>query len=96
MTRWNIGRRIKEDVLYNQRAKYGEQVVKNVAQRLTTKYGHGWGYETLKHCIRAAQVFSEEEIGYAMRTQLTWTHLRALFGVKDSLARQFYIEMFSV
>ena len=30
---------------------------------------------------------------YALRTQLTWTHLRSLMGVKDELARSFYIEM---
>ena len=37
--------------------------------------------------------FSEDEIGYAVRTQLTWTHLRSLMSVEDPLARQFYAEM---
>lgn len=36
---------------------------------------------------------SEEEIRYALRTQLTWTHLRSLTGVKEPLARRFYVEM---
>lgn len=30
---------------------------------------------------------------YAARTQLTWTHLRSLMSLKDSLERQFYMEM---
>ena len=51
---WQIGKRIKEDVLYNKRAEYGKQVVKNLAGRLTERYGHGWGYEKLKHCVRSA------------------------------------------
>ncbi|MDD6854103.1 MAG: DUF1016 N-terminal domain-containing protein [Prevotella sp.] len=33
---------------------------------------------------------------HAVRTQLTWTHLRSLMGVEDPLARQFYAEMCAV
>ena len=59
------------------------------------RYGSGWGAEKLKHCVRSAYTFSEEEIVYATRTQLTWTHLRTLMGIKDPLERQFYAQMCS-
>ena len=93
MTNWYVGKRIKEDVLNNQRAEYGKQILKNLASRLSEKYGTGWGVGKLKHCVRSAYLFTEEEIGYAVRSQLTWTHLRSLMGVKDELARTFYMEM---
>lgn len=93
MTNWYVGRRIKEEVLHNRRAEYGKQIIKNLAARLTGKYGSGWGYAKLKHCVRSAYLFSEDEIGYAVRSQLTWTHLRSLMGVKDEVARSFYVEM---
>lgn len=93
LTNWTVGKRIKEDVLYNQRADYGKQVVFNLSFRLVEKYGKGWGYEKLKHCVRSAYTFSEEQIGYAMRTQLTWTHLRSLMSIDDPLERQFYMQM---
>ncbi len=93
MTNWYVGKRIKEDVLYNERAEYGKQVLKNLSVRLTAKFGNGWGYAKLKHCVRSAYLFSEEEIGYALRSQLTWTHLRSLMSIKDDLARAFYMEM---
>ena len=93
MTNWYVGKRIKEDVLDNQRASYGKQVVKNLAVKLTAKYGNGWGYEKLKQCIRCSDLFSKDEIGYAMRTQLSWTQLRSLMGLKDALERQFYMQM---
>jgi hypothetical protein len=67
---WQIGKRIKDDVLYSRRAEYGKQIVKNLAIRLTERYGKGWGYEKLKHCIRSAYSFSEDEIRYAVSTQL--------------------------
>ena len=90
---WNVGKRIKEDVLFNKRADYGEQVLKRLSQRLKSKYGSGWRYQKLQHCVRAAYTFSEEEIMYAVRTQLSWTHLRSLMSVPNALARQFYMEM---
>ncbi len=83
-------------MLYNKRADYGKQVVKNLSVRLVEKYGKGWGYEKLKHCVRMAYTFSEDEIGYAVRTQLTWTHLRCLISIDDPLERQFYMQMVSI
>jgi hypothetical protein len=35
LTNWYVGKRIKEDVLYNQRAEYGKQVLKTLSVRLT-------------------------------------------------------------
>ena len=90
---WQIGKRIKEDVLYNKRAEYGKQVVKNLAEKLTEKYGKGWSFYKLQHCVRSAYTFSEDQIVYALRTQLTWTHLRSLMSIGDDLKRSFYIEM---
>jgi len=90
---WAVGKRIKEDVLYNQRAEYGKEIIKNLANKLTERYGKGWGYEKLKHCVRSAYLFSEDDIRYAVRTELTWTHLRSLLAIEDELKRKFYLEM---
>ena len=90
---WQIGKRIKEDVLFNKRAEYGKQVIKNLAVALAEKYGKGWGFYKLQHCVRCAYTFSEDEIMYAVRTQLTWTHLRSLMSIDDELKRSFYMEV---
>jgi predicted nuclease of restriction endonuclease-like (RecB) superfamily len=90
---WQIGKRIKEDVLFNKRAEYGKQVIKNLAEKLIVRYGKGWSDRKLLHCIRSAYIFSEEEIIYATRIQLTWTHLRSIMFIDDELKRSFYMEM---
>lgn len=90
---WYVGKRIKEDILGDLRAEYGKQVLRNLAKKLTERYGAGWGYEKLKHSVRAAYTFTEDEIRYAVRTQLNWTHIRSLMAVHNDLARQFYMEM---
>jgi len=90
---WHIGKRIKEDVLYNNRAEYGKEIIKKLAIKLTERYGKGWSFYKLQHCVRIAYTFTEDEIVYAVRTQLTWTHLRSLMSIEDELKRTFYIEM---
>lgn len=90
---WHIGKRIKEDVLYNQRAEYGKEIIKTLAESLTFRYGKGWSIYKLQHCVRSAYIFTEDEILYAVRTQLTWTHLRSLMSMEDELKRNFYMQM---
>ena len=93
MMNWSVGKRIKDDVLFNDRAAYGKQIVKRLAQKLTAEYGKGWSDRTLQHCIRSAYTFDEKQIAYAVSIQLNWTHLRTLMFVPDELARSFYMEM---
>lgn len=68
MTNWQVGMRIKEDVLNNERAEYGKQVIKRLAIKLTEKYGKGWSYYKLQHCVRSAYTFTHDEIVYAAYT----------------------------
>lgn len=96
LTNWYVGKRIKEDVLYNQRAEYGKQVVITLSKKLSERYGAGWSEKKLRHCIRCAETFSEEEIVSASQRLLTWTHLKSLMYIKDSLERQFYAQMCSM
>ena len=96
MVNWRVGTRIRTDILKDQRAEYGKQIIAKLALRLTEEFGHGWGVQTLQHCVRSAYTFSEEQILYAVRTQLSWTHLRALMSVESDLARTFYLEMAAI
>ena len=93
LTNWRIGKRIKEDVLFNKRAEYGKQIVKNLSARLTERYGKGWSEKTLRHCLRSAETFSENEIVSAVQRQFSWTSLKTVMYISDPLARQFYMQM---
>jgi hypothetical protein len=93
MLYWQIGKRINVEILRERRAEYGQQVVAMLASRLTTEYGSGWGEKQLRHCLRFAETFPEEAIVYTLCRQLSWSHLRIIFFMEDSLKRAFYIEM---
>jgi predicted nuclease of restriction endonuclease-like (RecB) superfamily len=90
---WNIGRRINNDVLKTKRAEYGKQIVADLAEKLTKEYGKGWSKQQLKQCMWFAKIFINEQIGYTLCNQLTWSHIRIIIPIEDSLKRDFYIEM---
>ena len=48
---WLLGMRIQHEVLKDKRAEYGEQVVKNLAERLMEKYGKGFISRNLHHFV---------------------------------------------
>jgi len=45
------------------------------------------------HCLRFAEVLPDIQIVNALRTQLSWTHIRTVIAIDDELKRTFYIEM---
>ena len=90
---WLVGKRINEEILKYSRAEYGKQIIATLSQGLTQEYGTGWGEKQLLHCIRFAEIFKDEQIIYALRRQLTWTHIRTILYLDDELKRSFYIEM---
>lgn len=67
---WRIGRRIGEDVLGGERAAYGEQIVSTLSRQLVSEYGRSFGVSNLRHMLRFAESFPEEQIVYALSRQL--------------------------
>ena len=85
MLYWQIGKRIKEEVLHDRRAEYGQQIVASLAQQLTSEYGRGWSARHLHHCLRFAETFPDIQIVNALRTQLNWTHANFFPGKNAKL-----------
>ena len=93
MLYWEIGRRIRQDVLKSKRAGYGEQIVAALGRQLEREFGRGFGERNLHRMIQFAVVFPDEKIVSALRTQLGWTHFKAIIPLADPLKRDFYAEM---
>ena len=93
MLYWNISKRINDEVLNNERAEYGKQIVMMLSRQLTAEFGSGWSQKQLLHCMRFAEVFADLQIVSTLWRQLTWSHLKLIIYMNDSLKRMFYIEM---
>ena len=93
MLYWQVGKRVQQEVLLGERAEYGKQVIAGLSKQLKQAYGKGWSEQQLRHCLYAAETFSDEKIFYTLCRELSWSHLRHLMYMDDSLKREFYIEM---
>ena len=90
---WRIGRRIRTEILKEQRAEYGAGIVSAVGRQLEAEFGRGFSEKSLRHMIRFAEAFPDEKIVSALRRQLTWTHFKRLIYLNDPLKREFYVQM---
>ncbi|MDZ4797737.1 MAG: DUF1016 N-terminal domain-containing protein [Bryobacteraceae bacterium] len=90
---WQVGDRIRREVLKGKRATYGEEIVSALATQLTAEFGQGFGRRNLFRMIRFAEVFPDAKIVSALLTQLGWTHFTHIIRLDDPLKREFYAEM---
>ena len=90
---WQIGKRIVEEEQQGKgRAKYGQHLIKNLSAQLTVEFGKGFSVANLKNFRQFYLIFPENEKGYAVRSELSWTHYRALIRVDNPKARLWYME----
>ncbi|WP_454976658.1 PDDEXK nuclease domain-containing protein [Capnocytophaga bilenii] len=90
---WHIGKRINEEVLGNQRAEYGKQIVSTLSTQLTEEYGKGFNEKNLRRMMQFAELFPDFQIVAPLARQLSWSHFLILFPIKDPLSREFYLTM---
>jgi predicted nuclease of restriction endonuclease-like (RecB) superfamily len=90
---WEIGTRIRRDILQEKRAEYGEQIVHALSAQLEAEFGPGFTKRNLFNMMRFAETFSEREIVHALSAKLGWTHFRRIIYLDDPLQRDFYAEM---
>ena len=90
---WRVGQRIRQDILKEKRAEYGEQIVSAVSAQLEEEFGRGFGKRNLFRMIRFAEVFPDLKIVSALMTQLGWTHFLHIIPMDDPLKRDFYAEV---
>ena len=90
---WRIGQRIRQDILQEKRAEYGEQIVYAVSAQLVKEFGAGFSEKNLRRMVQFAEAFPNEQIVVTLSRQLGWSHFVAIIPLDDDLKRDFYAEM---
>jgi predicted nuclease of restriction endonuclease-like (RecB) superfamily len=90
---WQVGHRIRSDILREQRAGYGEEIVSTLSRQLSAEFGNGFSRPNLFRMIRFAEVFPDQQIVSALSRQLGWSHFVEIVPLDDALKRDFYAEM---
>ena len=90
---WQIGKRINDELLHDQRADYGKQIVATLSRQLTKEYGRGFNHSALTRMQLFSDLFPDPQIVATLSHKLAWSHFIELIPLKDSLQREFYAEM---
>ena len=94
MMYWHIGERINHEVLGNQRAEYGKQIVASVSRQLQAEFGKkGFEERTIRRMMQFAQMFPDIQIVSPLVSKLSWSHFLIVMPLKDELQREFYLTM---
>jgi len=93
ITYWQIGKIIKTELLYDERAEYGDSTMKRLAEKLVQEYGNGFGQRNLFRMVRFYQQFSDSEILTTVSAKLSWSHFVELLKLDDPIKQEFYISM---
>ena len=83
---WEIGREINEAI--GERAEYGKQLLKFLAEQLTADFGKGFKVSNLRNMRQFHRAFP---IRHALRSELSWTHYRSLMRIEEPKRRDFYL-----
>lgn len=86
---WNIGRHIVERQGGEDRAEYGSGLIKELSAQMTKDFGKGFTIANLKNMRQFYLTFPN---GYALRSELSWSHYRLLMRVENERARSFYLD----
>lgn len=90
---WRLGQRIQTEVLGNERAAYGEQIVATLSRQLVAEYGRGFAEKNLRRMMQFALAYPDEKIVVTLLRQLSWSHFLALIPLDKPFQRDFYAEM---
>jgi len=90
---WQVGKRIRQDILKEKRAEYGEEIVSTLSTQLVSEFGTGFAEKNLRRMVQFAEAFPEEQIVVTLSRQLGWSHFVAIIPLDDDLKRDFYAEM---
>ena len=86
---WNIGKKIIEEQGGKDTAEYGQGLLQELSKQMTKDFGKGFTVANLKNMRQFYLTFPN---GYALRSELSWTHYRSLMRVENENARNFYLE----
>lgn len=89
---WMIGKRIVDQEQHGEnRAAYGENILKELSKSLTGTFGKGFSYSNLYNFRQFYLTYSEHDKFYTLCRKLTWSHNRLIMRVENIEARKYYL-----
>lgn len=90
---WRIGKRIvEEEQQGKERADYGAFLIRELSKSLSEEFGKGFSVANLKNFRQFYIAFPDNQKGYTLCSELTWSHYRLIMRLDNPAAREYYIQ----
>lgn len=86
---WHVGKLIVEAQGGEERAAYGDDLIKRISERLTKEFGKGFTATNLRYMRMFYLSFPNH---HSLSDKLSWTHYRMLTKVSNPKARDYYAQ----
>jgi predicted nuclease of restriction endonuclease-like (RecB) superfamily len=90
---WDLGHRVRVEVLGEKRAEYGERIVPTVSAQLAAEFGDGFSKRNVFRMIKFAETFPERAAVEKLSEVLSWSHFVEVLALRQPLERDFYASM---
>ena len=90
---WHVGQRIRQDILKEKRAEYGEQIVSALSAQLEQEFGGGSARRTSPHDPVRRGLTRTGRLSYHCYDNWAGPTFLRLIPIEDPLKRDFYTEM---
>ena len=87
-TYYDVGKLLVEAQGGEQKAKYGNKLIKNYSIKLTEELGKGYSERSLKY-MRKFYIWQKRQ---PIAAQLSWSHYIELLSIKDDFKIKYYID----
>lgn len=92
---WQVGKRINDEVLRNERAEYGKQIVSSVSTQLVSHFGRNFALRNIRRMMQFAEQFPVLDEIVDIIPNLTWSHIVELLPLKLKESKIFYAQLVS-
>ncbi|WP_031529537.1 PDDEXK nuclease domain-containing protein [Dyadobacter crusticola] len=90
---WQMGRRIVQEEQHGeQKAAYGEAILKTLSISLTAEFGKGFSYANIRNFRQFYLTYRDEAMCYAVCSKLSWSHNRLIMRIESPDARAYYLK----
>ena len=93
---YNVGKMIVDAQGGEERAKYGNDLIKKFSKRLTYELGKGYSWRNLYNMRTYYLLTSKYKILQPVVAKLTWTNISILLSIKDINEINYYIEQIEI
>ena len=90
---WHIGKRINTEILHNERAEYGKEILVTLSRKLVLEFGNSFNEKNLRRMVQFSEVFPDLENVVTLSRHLSWSHFITLIPLKTKDERKFYANL---